>query len=238
MRAKFAWPLCALVLVGASCQAADDTTSVATIAPDLASDEFALSGVVVDAKEGAKPAGGMPGTDGLLPESVGGIAIEPEGPVDVAGLDGCTKTQDAFVTYYTSETQTNGLRDDDAWPVNIEGSDVKVEGVRHERGDATIPVTEDVSGTCVLVLDRIEMEAAQRAQERSTDGSGGGGQVSDADASPDASASPEVVVFEDPKDTKFPKHEDTDPIFEGTPSPDPCEGAKACRKKREEGEIP
>ena len=66
MRAKLAFCACALVLVGASCDMTDDPTAAATIAPDLGPDEFALSGVVVDAKDGAKPAGGMPDDeDGL-----------------------------------------------------------------------------------------------------------------------------------------------------------------------------
>jgi hypothetical protein len=240
MRAKLAFCACALVLVGASCDMTDDPTAAATIAPDLGPDEFALSGVVVDAKDGAKPAGGMPDDeDGLLPEATGGIAIRPEGAVDEAGLEGCTQTSDAFVTYYTSQTETGDLRDDDGWPVNLEGREVKVEGVRHDRGEGSIPVTEDVSGTCVLVLDRIEeLEAeAEPSVDNTSGGAGGGGTVGDADASPGASPSP-VWIFEDPKDTKFPKHEDTDPIFEGTPSPDPCEGAKACEQHRRTGQEP
>jgi hypothetical protein len=239
MRWRIALCIGALVFAGMSCEAADEEPT-ATIAEELGADEFALSGVV-DAKEGVQPPDGIPGEDDLDTGGVGGVAIRPDGPTDAAGLEGCGTTQDAYVTYYTPDTDASDLDDADAWPESLEGSTVTVEGTRHEATDVATttssPEISNAADSCVLVLDRIEQTSAAQGTTDDGDDTGttGGGTGGGGTSSPGATGEPETTAdgFGD-----FPEHEDTDPIFEGTPSPDPCEGAKACEEKRESGEIP
>lgn len=263
MRWKIAVCALSLVLAGVSCESADDDPS-STIAEGLDADEFSIEGVVVDTKAGVKPSSDIEGFEDAT--SVGGIAIRPSEALDAEGLDGCTTTRDAYVTYYTSETEATDLDDATDWPENLEGTTIRAEGTRYEADDADDAddadaddatdtddatgtddamatgspdtTTDDLSGTCVLVLDRIEPVTADApATDGTTDdgdaGAGAGG--TDGTAEPGATGSPEPTAGGTPD---FPEVDDTDPIFEGDASPDPCEGQKACEEKREEGEIP
>jgi hypothetical protein len=249
MRWRIALCVFALASGGVACEMPDDTEPEASppaAADSLDVDEFTLTGVVIDAKEGAQPADGIPGEDDAVTSTVGGIAIRPEGVVDAAGLDGCSMTQDAFVTYYTSETDAAGLEDDDAWPETLEGREVTVDGARHE-ADATdadetdaspAAAEDDDDDECVLVVETIRPADATPVPAPDDGGTGAGQTTTDDGADGDSSPRPtEEVVWVWPSPADFPEHEDTDPIFEGTPSPDPCEGAKACEEKRREEEA-
>jgi hypothetical protein len=236
-------------LAGVSCEMADDEPEAApsVSAPALAPDEFTLTGAVIDAKEGAQPSGGIPGEDDVMMSTVGGIAIRPDedAVVEAAGLEGCDTTQDAYVTYYTPETDAAGLEDDDAWPQTLEGRSVTVEGTRHEPDEADAdasPAADDTDDAddCVLVVDTIRPATATVPAPADDDGPTTGQTTTDGDdgagtESPEPTGEEGELIWPSPAD--FPEHEDTDPIFEGTPSPDPCEGAKACAEKREEEEA-
>ena len=241
MRWRIVSCLCLLALAGVSCDMADDDPDAApsVSAPALAPDEFMLTGVVIDAKAGAQPSGGIPGEDDMATTTVGGIAIRPDvdDVVETAGLEDCTTTQDAYVTYYTPDVDAAGLEDDDGWPETLEGRNVTVEGARHEpdEADASPDDASSDADDCILVVDTIR-PAASTMPSPDDDGGADTGQTTgddDGDADgPEPTTGEERIVWESPAD--FPEHEDTDPIFEGTPSPDPCEGAKACAEKREE----
>ena len=226
----------AVAFVGASCTNDEPEAPAASIADDLGEDEFVLEGVAVDAKAGVKPSTEIAGM--MDDANVGGIAIRPEGELDAQGLDGCSTTRGAYVTYYTADTDAGDLRNAD-WPDNIEGQRVRAEGTRQEPeaspSATSSPAVSDLSGTCVLVLDRVELVTPSTSTDDGTSGrgSGTGSPRPGATGSPSASGEEVEGGF-----GSFPPHEDTDPIFEGTPSPDPCEGQKACEQHRETGQEP
>jgi hypothetical protein len=240
MRWRVALLVCVFALAGVSCEMPEDDEPEASplaTAEALDADEFTLTGVVVDAKAGVAPPDGIPGEDDVTTSTVGGVAIRPDedAVVEMAGLEGCETTQDTYVTYYTPETDAAGLEDDDAWPETLEGRSVTVEGMRHETEDADD--ADDESG-CVLVVETFRPADATPAPVDDT-GDAGTGQTTDGDdGADDGTPRPtEEVVWVWPSPADFPEHEDTDPVFEGTPSPDPCEGQKACEEKRREEEA-
>jgi hypothetical protein len=242
MRRNLVGVLLLLALFGGACEQTDSDVDAAATASPLEEGTFLLTGSVVDAKAGVVPEGGIPDEETIdVDGERGGIAVLPSRLGEVQGVEDCETVQDAYVVYYTSGTEfvPDDVLDVRGFPDNLENEPATVTGdVR--RADEPVDATpaspgavETVETGCVLVADRVELEDATASPVARDDATGG---EPVAAASPDATASPqatEIVIFDDPS---FPKHEDTDPIFEGTPSPDPCEGAKACREKREEEE--
>lgn len=239
MRSKF-MVVCFVFAALAGCEQANDEPTASIAALD--EDEFIVTGAVADAKDGVEPDGGFP-EDVEGAEDFGGIAVRPVNEDDSDGLEDCETVQDAYVMYYTEETLFDPPATDAAagFPETIEGITVTAQGTIHSPA-ADEGVDEDADASpatdgCVLIADRVEIEEQTEDQDDGDDGpvgqTGDGG-----DASPGATGSPGADEEEvDPGEEEFPEHEDTDPIFEGTPSPDPCEGQKACEEKREEGEI-
>jgi hypothetical protein len=278
-----------LVFFGSACaQNDDDPTADNDIdSAELEEGSFTLTGVVIEAKAGAEPEGGMPGEENgdgddadASPEAVedqefGGVAVRPDSPDDAEGLDDCETEQDAYVTYYTEDTEfDSGMEDEDDFPESLEGQRVLVSGVIHDvededeagdadatddpdadvdadadasvdNEDADADVDADVDaeaegddddenegddeGCGILMLDEVEVAPAADTDDDTTDDGSGTVGTADPDATPGATGSPGASV--QPGDEKFPPHDDTDPIFEGDPQIDDCEGQKACREE-------
>ncbi len=244
--------LAALLVLGAA--ACDQNDPEADVTGDTdTTGEFSLTGMVLDAAEGAEPEGGLPGVDADVDANVdedgadadanvettddaseesdehGGFAIEPEDEEAATNLDDCEATRGAYLVYYTGDTEftPDTLRDDANFPDNLEDQHVTVTGTNDaDDGDDCVLVIEDLE-----VVEDAEMDIDTDDDTTGGTGGGTGGTGDDADAdgdgSPSPSGSPEV---EESGETFFPNVDDTDPIFEGTASPDACEGQDACRE--------
>lgn len=268
MRLRLGVLVVLLALAGAACQqnGNDDDVLGET---DSASEEFAITGTVVDAKAGVEPEGGFPGeeeedadatdepleTDEAEDTERGGIAIRPDNEDAATNLDDCEMEQGTFITYYVEDTdfEPASLEDDENFPENVQGQRVSVQGTveqSEETGtdvdadadaqaedgdvdaDAEVTTTDEAEEPgCILVLDEVEIaeeiETSPGTGDDDADGTTGGTATED----PDATGSPGVTSSPGAMPGLPEGVEDTDPIFEGTPSPDPCEGRKACAEE-------
>jgi hypothetical protein len=229
-----------LVLFGAACNQADDPTDEDTTAQatdELGEGEFTLTGSLIDSKADVAPEGGIPDEDGeaIEDEDAGGIAVRPTSPADAQGLDDCETQKNAYVLYFTSDTtfDPSDAADADDFPQNLEGETVAVEGELREPAeadDASPAATDD----CIAVATSVEIIEATQTDDGDDDGTTGDTDREPSVASPAVSSgSPDADESPDPEDVDFPDNaDDANTIFEGTPSPDPCEGQKACEEQR------
>jgi hypothetical protein len=223
-----------LLLAAFGCTQDEPTVTDEDSSPSLSADEFAVTGNLVDAKAGVEPEGGVPGMEGMsmspapsgdADHEVGGLAVRPATDADAVNLDDCEKNQGTFVSYYTEETEFDpDATGEENFPENIQGKDVTVTGTIHENDDEE----------CVLVAEKVEENTT--GVPGSTDEAGedeGGVQPGDESklgSTAKPSGSPEATT----EGGDFPSGtNNTDPIFSGTPSPDPCEGQDACDEHRE-----
>jgi hypothetical protein len=221
MRTRILILIAVVAAVGAGC---DRTEDAADATPTVAEGEFALTGSTIDSLESAQPDGGFPAEMRIDDEDeVGVIAVRSEG--DAVGLDDCDTVQNAYVVYYTPDTEFDpeSVASDAGFPENLQGQNVSVQGEVHETDDAATTASpaaspDNIPDDCVIVADRVEVI------EEGTEPAGtGGGRV---DGGTSGSPSPSAGEEATPASTgDFPDAG----IFDGPASPDPCEGAKACR---------
>jgi hypothetical protein len=248
MRTKIIIFVATLAFVGAACVRSDDLDTAA--APELGDDTFTLTGDVLDTREGAEPQGGFPDAADANDDTFGGIAVRPDDDDDEPlGLDACDTMQDAYVLYYTGDTtyEPAALASDDDFPESLERRRVTVEGTVELTDSGEVATTSSpnddenaIPDDCVLVAEKVEyLKPSSDDESDDTSGTIGGTDQSGPQSNSEASASPEVTwTWVWPEDPDFPEHEDTDPVFEGTPSPDACEGQKACQYHRDTGQEP
>lgn len=206
-----------LALVGAACS--DGEVDVQGLT-DEAAEEFALTGIVVEAEAGATP------DDDVDDPDVGGLAIRAEDPDAESNLGDCEPVRDAYIAYYDGDTvfPTEVDTEDEAFPENLEGRRITAMGTI----EASATTDEGDEEACVLRVD--EMTFAAEADADADDDGGPSGVSGDVEGEGTVGASPEPTATAS-GESYFPEGvEDTDPIFEGTASPDACEGAKACEE--------
>jgi hypothetical protein len=229
MRFRIALSALLLALGSVACQTNGDGDTDANVDADVNVDEneFQLTGTVIDVEEGATPSDFEEGAaspeatadaemtdhaemtdDAASVDVAGGIALRPDDPAAVENLDDCETVQDAYVTFYTDDTEGD-LAENENFPDNLVGQRVTLEGSKEEDAD------------CLLIVETVdEAPALDVDADVDADVDTGGGPAGT--AAPDDTPAPTFT------EDVFPKHEDTDPIFEGTPDPDECEGQKAC----------
>jgi hypothetical protein len=241
MRYKVVVLIAALALASAACTKQDETVEPQSTQAALGAGEFQVTGELIDAKADVGPEGGIPGDDAkpMDPdEDSGGIAVRPNAMSDAQGVDGCTTQKDAYVIYYTadSEFDPSDLADADDFPVNLKSRTVTVRGAKRDPVASASPASSPAPG-CVLVAEDVQVQAEADSGTGNTgtgDTGGGTGAPTSPGASGDSTASPGPTGS-----TTFPDNaDDANTIFEGTPSPDPCEGQKACEQHRETGQEP
>lgn len=226
-----------LVFAAAGCTQDDPVVEDTDGSPSLSADEFSVTGNLVDAKADVEPEGGIPGMEGMsmspspaatgdAEHQVGGLAVRPANEAAAVNLDDCEQNQGTYIAYYTEETEFDpeDAKDEENFPENIQGNEVTVTGTIHENDDEE----------CVLVAETVEQGSA--TVPVTTDGADDDGGVApgdEGDSTADPSASP-GATGETTEGGDFPRgNTGTDPIFSGTPSPDPCEGQKACEEHRQ-----
>ena len=228
MRFKLAVVVGTLFLALGACTAKNNTSVDANQAsPSIGPDEFSLAGQLIDAKAGITPPSASP-SPSVLPsptaspsDDVGGLAVKPTTDADAVNIDNCTKNQGTFIAYYDANTtfEPSSVSDDPSFPENVQGHEVMVTGA---------------IDNCVLTAEQVVVTDMNREGESggtTTGNSGGNGAGGGSTASPGVSPSGTGGSGEFPGGNNG-----TDPIFEGTASPDPCEGAKAC-EQHENGNI-
>ena len=219
MRPKLLILIALLAVVGAACDVADNE---AEPTPALAEGEFALTGSTIDTLEGAEPESGFPAEMRVdEDDEVGVIAVQPD--EEARGLDDCDRVKNAYVVYYTPDTEFDpeSISNDAGFPQNLQGQNVSIRGEVHETSSEATTASpaaspDRIPDDCVIVADQIAVvdEATQPAGtdgDRVDGGTAGSPSPSASAVTPGSEEFPDAGIFDDP------------------PSPDPCEGAKACR---------
>jgi hypothetical protein len=222
MRTKILIVIAVLAVVGAGCDRADDADDPEPQA--LAEGEFTLTGVTIDSLEDAEPKGGFPEEMSVDDEDeVGVIAVRSSD--DAVGLDECDTVQNAYVVYYTPDTEFDpeSLANAAGFPENLQGQNVSVRGEVHETGDEEATASpaaspDQIPDDCVIVADSVEV-VDEGAEPAGTDGDGVGGGTTGSPAPTADGATPSATMGDFPDAG----------IFDGPADPDECEGAKACR---------